>query len=41
MLELTSGKHRLTLAVNRTERTAPLRIEVVEDGAVVQVVGGK
>jgi putative heme-binding domain-containing protein len=40
-LDLASGKHRLVLAVNRTERTAPLRIEVVEDGAVVQVVGGK
>ena len=40
-LDLASGKHRLVLAVNRTERTAPLRIEVVEAGAVVQVVGGK
>jgi putative heme-binding domain-containing protein len=40
-LEFASGKHRLVLAVNRTEYTAPLRIEVIEDGAVVQVVGGK
>jgi putative heme-binding domain-containing protein len=40
-LDLASGKHRLVLAVNRTEHTAPLRIEVIEDGAVVQVVGGK
>ncbi|MEX2174415.1 MAG: PVC-type heme-binding CxxCH protein [Pirellulaceae bacterium] len=41
VVDLTTGKHRLTLAVNRTERTAPLRVEVVEAGAVLQVVGGK
>ncbi len=40
-LDLATGKHRLVLAVNRTEHTAPLRVEVIEDGAVVQVVGGK
>jgi putative heme-binding domain-containing protein len=40
-LDLASGKHRLVLAVNRTERTSPLRIEVIEAGAAVQVVGGK
>jgi putative heme-binding domain-containing protein len=40
-LDLTTGKHRLVLAVNRTEHAAPLRVEVIEDGATVQVVGGK
>jgi putative heme-binding domain-containing protein len=40
-LDLASGKHRLVLAGNRTARTTPLRIEVVEAGAVVQVIGGK
>ena len=40
-LDLAAGKHRLVLAVNRTERTAPLRVELIEDGAVAQVVGGK
>jgi putative heme-binding domain-containing protein len=41
LLDLATGKHRLVLAVNRTLRTAPLRIELVESGAVAQVVGGK
>jgi hypothetical protein len=41
VLDLSTGRHRLVLAVNRTEHTAPLRVEVVEAGAVVQVVGGK
>jgi putative heme-binding domain-containing protein len=41
VLDLTTGRHQLVLAVNRTERTAPLKVEIVEQGAVVQVIGGK
>jgi putative heme-binding domain-containing protein len=41
VLDLTTGKHRIVMAVNRTLRTAPLKIELVEEGAVAQIVGGK
>ncbi len=43
-LDLLTGKHRLTLAVNRTARMQPLRIELADaagSAAQVQVVGGK
>jgi putative heme-binding domain-containing protein len=41
VLDLATGRHQLVLAVNRNERTAPLKVEIVEQGAVVQVIGGK
>ena len=43
VLELTQGRHRLTLAVDLNRRTAPLRLKLdeIEEGATVQAVGGK
>lgn len=43
-LDLSTGRHRLTLAVNRTTHTQPLRIELADvagSPAQVQIVGGK
>jgi putative heme-binding domain-containing protein len=42
-LDLASGKHSLVVAINATQRQAPLRLELLEDGATAkaQWVGGK